>query len=63
MLHKSQPILAVEHDFQILCQALENTSEEKRLLLLAKLALVLCDCIEDKQLVQTAIQRATLNCS
>lgn len=61
MSHDIQSVLAVEHDFQALCQALEGVSEEKRTLLLAKLALVLCDLIKDKALVRAAVERAKMN--
>lgn len=61
MSHEIQSVLAVEHDFQALCQALEGVPEDKRTLLLAKLALVLCDHIEDKTLVRAAVERVKMN--
>jgi hypothetical protein len=61
MSHDTQTVLAVEHDFQTLCQALEGVPAEKRPLLLAKLALVLCDHIEDKALVRAAVERVKIN--
>lgn len=63
MSHDTQAVLAVEHDFQVLCQALEGVADDKRALVLAKLALVLCDHIADKALVRSAVERVKINLS
>ena len=61
MQAEAAAVIAVEHDFQALCEALDSVPESKRTLLLAKLALVLCDHIQDKALVRAAIERAKIN--
>lgn len=61
MLNESQNVLPLEHDFQALCAALERTPQEQRPTLLAKLALVLCERIQDKSIVRSAIERVSLN--
>ena len=52
---------AVEHDFQALCHGLDGVPEDKRMLYLAKLTLVLCQQIDDKSLVRDAIERSKAN--
>ena len=61
MASNSPAAVPIEQDFHALCDALEGMPEDKMALFLAKLALVLCNLIDDRASVKDAIERAKLN--